>query len=122
MGKRLQAIREKLGITSWQALIHLVIVQIIFNLIWNQVSKAFTIAYVREIGFLAVVIAGLFAVAWYLPKLAPVYSGRKTEMTPNQTMKHPRLVHDGVLWEDAGNSIWGGYQSMGLCALMIAHL
>ncbi len=105
-----------MGITSWKALIHLVIVEIIINLIWNQVSKAFTIAYVREIGFLAVVIAGLFAVAWYLPKLAPIYTGRKTAITPKRTLNRPRLIHDGVLWEDGGNSAFGGIMVEGpLC-------
>lgn len=67
-------------------------------------------------GYLVIFVAGIFAVAWYLPKLAPVYTGRQTTMTPKRTLKRPQLIHDGVLWEDGGNYASGGIMVIGpLC-------
>ena len=104
----------KLGITSWQGIIHLVIVQAIINIIWEQISRMFTVAYVREIGFLVVVIAGLFAVAWYLPRMANMKI--KTEIKPIRNLSRSRLEHDGVLWEDGGYNAWGNIDVIGpLC-------
>lgn len=68
-------IGKKLGITSWGAIIHIIVVEIIINLIWNWVSKGFETILVREIGFLVLVIAVIFAIAWYLPKLSPKLGG-----------------------------------------------
>ena len=63
---------------------------------------------VRDIGFLALLIAGMFCVAWYLPKLAPRFAGMKTKSNVSLVHKKPsRLEHDGVLWEDGGKSGWG---------------
>ena len=116
MGKRLQSIRGKLGITSWQALVHLVVVEIILTLLWDWISKMFTIAVVREIGFLFVFISGVFAVAWYLPKLSPVLLGLKATRTSKPNITRPRLEHDGVLWEDGGPDGWGSLNVIGpLC-------
>jgi hypothetical protein len=75
MGKRLRAIRERLSIPSGRAIIHIIVVEIIINSLWNWVSGMFAIPLIREIGFLVLIIAVLFAVAWYLPKLSPRFSG-----------------------------------------------
>ncbi len=83
MGKRLQNIRERLRIRSWQAIIHIVIVQFIIQWIWDWISKMFTIPVVREIGFLVLFVVGLIVVAWYLPKLNPVFSGRSRPKETN---------------------------------------
>ena len=75
----------------------------------------FQIAVVREIGFLVIFVAAIYAVSWYLPKLAPaLYSfGIKTAKTATIC---PRLEHDGVLWEDAGYTSWGNISVIGpLC-------
>jgi len=75
MREKMQRLREKLGVPSGRAIAHIVVVEGILNLVWNQVSKMFTIPLIREMGFLVLTVAGLFAVAWYLPKLAPKWSG-----------------------------------------------
>jgi len=114
MGKRLQSIRGKLGIPSGRALIHLAVVEIIINITWERVSKMFTVDYIREIGFLVVVVAGVFAVAWYLPKLTNMKLRTATE--PMRTFNPSRLEHDGVLWEDGGYNAWGNLSVIGpLC-------
>jgi len=104
MWKWVQSAKQKLGIPSGRAIIHVVIVEIVINLVWNWVSNRFTVPLVREIGFLFVFVAGLFAVAWYLPKLAPVYTGRKIITETTQPL---RVQHDGVLWEDTGKTYAG---------------
>jgi hypothetical protein len=71
MQNRLRHIKEKLGIPSGRAIIHIVVVEIIITTIWYGVSKLISTPSIREIGFLVIFIAGLFAVAWYLPKLTP---------------------------------------------------
>jgi len=75
MGEKLHNIREKLGIPSGRAIIHVVIVEIAINAIWDYLSRMFTVPLIREIGFLVLIIAVLFAVALYLPKLSPKWSG-----------------------------------------------
>lgn len=62
-------------IPSGKAIAHVVIIEIFLELIWNWFSGVITIILVREIGFIVVFVAGLFAVAWYLPKLSPRWSG-----------------------------------------------
>ncbi len=116
MGQRLRVIREKLRIPSWPILIHLVIAEVILNSIWNWVSKMFEIVWIREIGFLVVFVGAIFAVAWYLPKLAPeLYSFGIMRRTHPPTTR-PRLEHDGVLWEDNGTNVWGNLDVVGpLC-------
>jgi uncharacterized protein YbaR (Trm112 family) len=113
MGKRLQAIKRKLRIPSWQALVHLVVVELLLNILWNWVSKMFQIVVVREIGFLVIFVAAICAVSWYLPKLAPtLYSfGIKTA---KPTTIPPKLEHDGLMWEEARS--WNSYYAKGpLC-------
>jgi len=78
--------RIKRGIPSGRAILHFVIIEIVLQLIWNWVSNMFTIPLIREIGFLVVFVAGLFAVAWYLPKLSPRLSGTSADGKPQQGM------------------------------------
>lgn len=53
-------------------------------------------------------IAGMFCVAWYLPKLAPQYAGGENKSKTNLVHGKPsRLEHNGVLWEDIGKSMFG---------------
>ncbi len=40
----------------------------------------FEIVWIREVGFLALFVACLFAVAWYLPKLSPILGGASREV------------------------------------------
>lgn len=64
---------------------------------------------IRDVGFLVLLIAGMFCVALYLPKLTPQFTGMKTN--PNVDLAHikpSRLEHDNVLWEDGGKHYWGG--------------
>lgn len=75
MGKRLQKLKERLGIPSGRAVVHFVLVEIAINLIWDRASRMFIIPLIREIGFLVLSLAGLFAVAWYLPRIWPSFSG-----------------------------------------------
>jgi hypothetical protein len=115
MHKVCQFFKEKLRISSWQALVHLVIVQIILNLIWGWVSNMFEVVLIREIGFLVIFVAGIFAVAWYLPKLAPALYSFGTIRTAKPATTR-RLEHDGVLWEDGGYNSWGNIYVIGpLC-------
>lgn len=71
MRTRLINIKEKLGIPSWRAIIHIIVVEIVITAIWYGVSKLVSTPLIREIGFLVICVAGLFAMAWYLPKLTP---------------------------------------------------
>ena len=87
MGKRLKRFQAKLSIPSGRAILHVVIVEIIINLLWNWVSQMFTFPIIREIGFLVLIITGLWAVAWYLPKLSPKFSGASSE-------SKPKVIHE----------------------------
>ncbi len=66
---------------SWKFWLHTIIVDIILAGIWFAINKLITIQPItRDIGFLLLLIAGLFAVAWYLPKFSiKRQSGRKVE-------------------------------------------
>jgi hypothetical protein len=56
---------------SWKFWLHTVIVDAVLAGIWFVINKLITIQpIIRDIGFLLLLIAGLFAVAWYLPKFA----------------------------------------------------
>ena len=79
MWRWLRNIRGKLGISSGRAIIHVIVIEIIINALWNWVSATFTIPLIREIGFLVLIIVVLFVVAWYLPKLSPRLSGASQE-------------------------------------------
>ena len=97
-------LRIKLGIPSGRVILHFVIIEIILQFIWNWVSNMFTIPLVREVGFLVVFVAGLFAVAWYLPKLTPNLSGaskyRKVRNDyDTESIKYGNIMRD-MLKED----------------------
>ena len=71
---------------------------------------------IRDTGFLILLIAGMFCVAWYLPKLAPQFAGMKTKSNVDLVHRKPsRLEHDGVLWEDGGKGAWGIHVIGPLC-------
>jgi len=75
MRKWLRKIKEGLGIPSWKAIVHVVVVQIAVQLIWHFVSKGFETPLVREVGFLVIFCVALIAVALYLPKLPRTLTG-----------------------------------------------
>lgn len=77
----LRHLKERIGIPSGRAIVHLVVVQIVVQLMWNWLSKMFETVLLREVGFLVLFIVGLIVVAWYLPKLSPILGGpsRKVE-------------------------------------------
>ena len=107
MGKRLQEIREKLGISSGRAIVHLVIAQIALQLLWWVLGKMFS--NIPEIvigwGYLAIFIAGIFAVALYLPKLSPMLSGankvnnRKEQRTEDVFLKEVLKSNQAKIYE-----------------------
>jgi hypothetical protein len=94
----------------------MVIGEIIFGLAWFGISKLISIAIVRDVGYLVVFVAVIFAVAWYLPKLSPALYGFGTGKNTKQIKPRPRLLHDNVLWEDGGYDGWGYIKVIGpLC-------
>ena len=112
---------QKLHIASWQAILHFVVVEIALNLIWDRVSSMFQIVAIREVGFLVVFVAGLFAVAWYLPKLEPALYSLGSAKIKKQSVT--RLEHDSVLWQDGGNDNYGYIKVIGpLCQKDITPL
>lgn len=111
-------IKDKLHITSWQAILHFAIVEIVLNIIWDKVSLMFQLETVREVGFLVIFVSVIFAVAWYLPKLAPaLYSFSAVTTSKSKAYVTPtRMVQDGVLWQDGGYDSYGYINVIGpLC-------
>lgn len=99
MWKWLKNAKERVGIPSGRAIVHIVVVQLIIQLGWNWLSRMFTIPWIREVGFLVLFIAALFAVAWYLPKLSPRLSGSsvkkiETEQEPSGISKYNQQYAD----------------------------
>lgn len=76
MREWLRNIKERLDITSWKAIVHVIAVQLVVQVIWHWISRGFETPLIREIGFLVIFCVALIAVAWYLPKLTPTLSGR----------------------------------------------
>jgi len=93
---------------SWRFWLHTAIVDILLAGIWFGINKLTTIVpIIRDIGFLILLVSGMFSVAWYLPKLSSRYPGRKTQLYVNGVHTKPsRLEHDNVLWEDGGRHGW----------------
>jgi hypothetical protein len=55
---------------------------------WYGVSKLLANQSLRDIGVIVVFVAGIFAVAWYLPRLSPILSGisrKKESVYDNET-------------------------------------
>jgi hypothetical protein len=67
---------EKMHIPSSGAIFHFLAMEVVSMLLWWGVSTMFSNQLIRDIGFLVVFVAGIFAVAWYLPKL-PAFKGNK---------------------------------------------
>jgi hypothetical protein len=109
---------------TWKFWVGAVIADSILASLWWGLNKLVTIVpIVRDIGFLVLLIAGAFLVAWRLPKWAPEYGGTKTKATKTSLVKTPsRLLHDNVLWEDGGKSGWGIHVVGPLCPKDYAHL
>jgi hypothetical protein len=105
MRKTWRLIREKLHIPSGQALVHLVLFEAISQFLWWLAGLLFSA--IPEVakgwGFLIIFVAGMFAVAWYLPKLSPSLYNLGARRMTNSVRSIPQLKHDGVLWEDRGN-------------------
>ena len=55
-------------------------------MIWQWASQGFTIPLVREIGSLVIFVAGIFAVAWYLPKLMAILVSAPAEISLKQAV------------------------------------
>ncbi len=94
---------------SWKFWLHTIIVDLILAGIWLGINKLTSILpIIRDIGYLALLIAGMFCVAWYLPKLTPQYMGSKNKPSISSIpLKKSRLQHDNILWEGGGRSGWG---------------
>jgi hypothetical protein len=92
--------KTRFGIPSGSAIINFVVIQVVLELIWNWVSQGFTIPFIREIGSLVVFVAGIFVVAWYLPKLTAVVIGKQD--SPNSSIlvepKPKKEVIDPILF------------------------
>jgi hypothetical protein len=87
------------------AVIHFIVLEIVGNLIWNFISMGFSLVIVREIGFLVIVVMGMWVVAWYLPKLSlKQYS---FGLSVKKRIVIPRTVYDGVQWENHGMNYLG---------------
>lgn len=92
---------------SWKFWLHTAIVDIILTGIWFGVNKlAAIIPLVRDIGFLVLIIAGMFCVAWYLPRLSFQFGNRNSATAKLSLRKPIRIEHDNVLWEDRGSTHW----------------
>lgn len=94
--------------------VHLLVDTAISQVIWWGVTQIFeTPIIVRSIIAGIILIAAMFCVAWYLPRLAiqsnsdKVNSNQNNVLASNQKKKVPiRLKHDNVVWEDIG---WDGH-------------
>ncbi|MBN1189903.1 MAG: hypothetical protein JXA46_09130 [Dehalococcoidales bacterium] len=63
-----------LRMPSLGAILHFLLLEAVSQLLWWLVSKMITItSVIRDVGFLVVFVAVIFAVAWYLPKLSPTF-------------------------------------------------
>jgi hypothetical protein len=91
--------RKFLSAPYW---VHLLVDTIIGQSLWWGISKVLeTPILARSIIAGAIFIATIFAIARYLPKLSP-----SQDLAPAKTKVPsilPRLMHDGVLWEDRGD-------------------
>jgi len=86
MRKWLKSIRHSLP--TVRNIILFIVVQLILQAMWYGVSKLLADQFLRDIGVIAVFIAGIFAAAWYLPKLSPILSGvsrKKERIYDNET-------------------------------------
>lgn len=84
--------------------------------IWDWVSKMLEIALIREIGYLIIFVAAIFAVAWYLPKLTPELYSFGTARNTKTSITHSRLEYDSVFWQDDGLDVLGRVMVIGpLC-------
>lgn len=88
MGKRFSTIKQKLGIPSGRVIVHFIVVECILSYAWNWISKMFENQLIREIGFLIIFVAAIFAIAWYLPKLSPALSGKGKDKDVIASSKH----------------------------------
>lgn len=93
---------------SWRFWLSTFIADAILAFLWWGVSKLVVIMpIVRDVGFLVLLMAGAFLVAWRLPKWAPTYASDNIKDIKSLTKKPSRLIYDNVIWEDAGKDGWG---------------
>ncbi len=96
--------------------IHFVILEILGNLLWTWISKGFSFTLVREVGYLVIFIAVIFAVAWYLPKLSLRQYSFGFPISTKVII--PQITNDNVRWEDRGNDHNGYMRVVGpLCPI-----
>ena len=97
-----------LGISSTTDAIRAIVFEALLTLAWWGISSLFNITIVREIGFLVVLVTGVFALTWYYTKRETVRitvdANRKSAQIANRPQ---RLEHDGVIWEQQGRGIDG---------------
>jgi hypothetical protein len=61
------------------------------------------VPYIREIGFLVIILAGMFVFGLYMPKLATAVAGVAVRASQKPVVKTvPKLEYDNVLWLDTG--------------------
>ena len=106
---------EKIGISSLQALAYFFVVVILGEFVWWLITQMFDITWIRDIGFLIILVVVIFVVAWFYPKLVLAQTGRTAAIKQSRVPKS-RLEHNGVIWEDGGFSGYGGLRVVGpLC-------
>lgn len=100
MESRQRIFLGKFRLPSWGVVVHFLIMEVVSQLLWWGASNMLTIApIIRDIGFLVVFVAIIFAVAWYLPKLS---SARPDfAKTPNKQSKKDLSISwlDGLVHE-----------------------
>ncbi len=104
MRKILETTKLKRYIPSGRAILHVLVLEAFIEYIWHLISKGFDTVLVREIGFLVIFLVVLVIVAWYLPKLSPKWSGKKS-VNENTQVGTPSSVSwlQQVLEEDRRN-------------------
>lgn len=97
-----------LGITSLSDGLRVIIFEALITFLWWFISKLINIELVKEIGYLVVFVAGIFALAWYMPRMALVRVGANAHSTSSKPIKpQPKLMYDNILWMYKGVDQYG---------------
>jgi hypothetical protein len=89
--------KGKFKFPSFEAILHIVAVEVVTQLIWYGIGKVADMnIWVKDIGILAIFIATIFAVAWYLPKL----KSRKTSIDEISKNIDISVINNSILLKD----------------------
>jgi hypothetical protein len=108
--KAIAAFKWIFGISSALDLLKLIIAEVLLLVIWSWLTKMWEETYIQAIGYIVLLLGGLFAFTWYVTKTALVRATAKPYM---QTISYPRLEQGGVIWEDHGFHPMGGLRIVG---------